>query len=137
VLADVADPTVERHRTVWKGSCVELFGSLPGTFAIGQVFLAPAAGDTPAAGYRAEGTDQVPEPGIRIASQTIEGGYRLSALVPVALLRLDAPPSRFLLECQVSSNPSGKARIYGTLFGSERAYENNARYGLFALDAGE
>ena len=122
---------------VWRGSDIELFGSTPGTFDIGQVFLAPAVGDEPACGYKPDGDNQVPAPQIQVASQDTEAGYDLQALVPLSLLSLDAAAGRFLLELQVSSNPTGRKRVYGTRFNSERAYQNNTDYGLFVFELEE
>ena len=132
VFAKVNDRKMAYSPTIWKGSCLEVFGSMPGTFDIGQVFLAPQVGDQAAGAYRPNGTKQRPAPAIAVASAVVEGGYELSALVPLADLKLDAAKEKFLLEFQANAVGSGKRRAYKTLFGSERAYENNSAYGLFA-----
>ena len=133
VHATVFDGEVVHHATVWKGSDIEIFGSRPDSLAIGQVFLAPAADDKPATGYRADGGKQVPTPEIRVWSETTAQGYEISALVPLTLLKLDPAEGRFMMEFQVSSK-TGKTRIYRTLFGSKYAYENNQVYGLFVFE---
>jgi len=130
VTADVQDREVVQHPTAWRGSCLEVFGSTPGSQQIGQVFLVPRAGDSPAAAYRAEGAKQVSAPDVLISSVGRETGYELRALIPLAVLKLDPEKSQCLLEVQVSSNNGGR-RTHHTLFGSQRAYENSVRYGLF------
>ncbi|MBS3764518.1 MAG: hypothetical protein KGZ25_14565, partial [Planctomycetes bacterium] len=125
---------IDPHKTVWKGSCLEVFASMPGTSRIGQVFLAPAAGETPARAYRA-GKKIAPEPSIKLTTQPEEGGYDMQALIPFSVLKLDPSKGKIMLEFQVTSvgGPGGKL-TRGTLFDSIHAYENNQRYGLFILN---
>ncbi|MFP4026276.1 MAG: hypothetical protein ACLFWL_00605 [Candidatus Brocadiia bacterium] len=132
--ATVSDSKIAPHKTVWKGSCLEIFASMPGTAQIGQVFLAPAAGETPARAYRA-GEKIAPEPAIKLTTQPEEGGYDMQALVPFSALKVDPSRAKIMLEFQVTSvgGPGGKL-TRGTLFDSIHAYENNQRYGLFILN---
>jgi hypothetical protein len=130
VTADVQDGEVIQHATVWRGSCLEVFGSMPGSEEIGQVLVVPRAGDSPAAAYRAEGAKQVATSDVRVSSTEREEGYELRAFIPLALLKLDPQKDQWLLEFQVSSERGGQ-RTHHTLFSSRRAYENNLRYGLF------
>lgn len=131
-VAETQDHKVVQHATVWRGSCLEVFGSMPGSAEIGQVLLVPKAGDSPAAAYRAEGAIQVATSDVQVSSSEREDGYELQALIPLALLKLDPQKDQWLLEFQVSSE-RGKQRTHHTLFGSQRAYENNVRYGLFEV----
>jgi hypothetical protein len=134
VAAQVVDPRVAQQAVAWKGSCVELFGSMPEGARIGQVFLVPAAGDAPPRAYRSVKGKQTPAPEIRLASQPTPRGYALQALVPLSLLALDAAKGRVLLEAQVSTAASAKGGSrHATLFGSKLAYMNNRDYGLFRL----
>jgi len=132
ITAEIEDHKVVQHATVWRGSCLEVFGSMPGSEAVGQVLLVPKAGDLPPAAHRAEGAKQVATSGVSVSSVEREEGYELQALIPLALLKLDPQKDQLLLEFQVSSERSGQ-RTYHTLFGSRRAYENNVRYGLFEV----
>jgi hypothetical protein len=134
VSATVTDARVVPSETVWKGSCLEVFGSMPGTSEIGQVFLAPGADDNPARAYRAADTI-VKAPKVRLAAQHTGTGYELQALVPFSLLKVDPEVGRIMLEFQVTcvGGPGGKL-ARGTLFDSIHAYENSQRYGLFALE---
>lgn len=135
LVADITDARVEHNSVPWRGSCVEVFGSMPDTTEIGQVFLAPQSRDTSSAGYQAVDGKQVPAADIRTASVATDGGYQLRALIPVTKLRISTE-GEFRLEFQVSSY-NGKERTYHTLFGSQQAYQNNQRYGTFTLIAHE
>lgn len=135
--ADVTDKNVTRQDVVWRGSCIEVFGSKPAKYEIGQVFLAPAAGDKPACGYRAQGNEQLPDSSILVKSEPAETGYKLQALVPLSLLKLDAGEGKFLLEFQVGADHGGKGIAHKTLFDSKRAYEFNTDYGLFVFNRSE
>lgn len=133
LYATVTDRQLERPATVWRGSCLEVFGSTPGSFDIGQVFLAPALADKPAAALVAQDGKQSPHTDIQVVSKPLENGYELTALIPLSLLKIDASKDSFLLEFQADSVLSGKARTAVTLFDSVHAYENNQRYGLFKV----
>ena len=134
ISATANDSRVNPHETVWKGSCLEVFGSMPGSSKIGQVFLIPGADDTPAKAYRAaDGIVGAPE--IRLTTQPTGEGYHLQALIPFSLLQVDPEAGRMMLEFQVTcvGGPGGKL-TRGTLFDSIHAYENSRRYGLFVLE---
>ena len=132
VEAEIQDHRVVQHATVWRGSCLEIFGCIPDSEEIGQVLLVPQAGDSPAGAYRSEGAKQVATSDVHVSSAEREEGYELRALIPLSLLKLDPQKGKWLLEFQVSSERSGQ-RTHHTLFGSRRAYENNLRYGLFEI----
>lgn len=136
IHAEVTDATLLHHREPWRGSCVEVFGAMPETLEIGQVFLAPQVADRSSGGYLAKGLKQVPEGRIRTQSKRTELGYEIQALIPLSLLKVKPEAKKFLLEIQVSSS-KGKKRIYANLFGSERAYENCSKYGLFVFELPE
>ncbi|MFQ5808674.1 MAG: hypothetical protein ACE5JM_03555, partial [Armatimonadota bacterium] len=136
VDAKVIDPRVVQDPTVWQGSCVEVFGSMPDTGQIGQVFLVPRSGDAPAKAYRSKGGKQEPEEAIRIRSAPLPTGYALQALIPLSLLRVDAERGKLLLEFQITASRSARGKrqvVRGTLFGSALAYADNRRYGVFRV----
>ena len=135
--AKVSDKTLDHQARVWRGSCVEVFASMPGTFEIGQVFLAPKAGDKAAAGYVPKGDEQVPNESIRVVSAAVEGGYETQALIPLSLLKIAPDAKQFQLEFQVGADLTGRKRLHRTLFGSQRAYMNNTKYGLFGFEVPE
>jgi len=132
ISAEIRDRKVIQHATVWRGSCLEIFGCMPDSEEIGQVLLVPRTGDSPAAAYRAEGSKQIKTSDVHVSSAEREGGYEVRALIPLALLKLSPEKNQLLLEFQVSSE-RGSQRTHHTLFGSRRAYENNVRYGLFEV----
>ncbi|MBI2438057.1 MAG: hypothetical protein HYV36_04490 [Lentisphaerae bacterium] len=148
LIAVVTDAKVGRGEPIWKDSCLELFGSLPGEQRIGQVFLAPAFASSTtlgatagqpatdkvkAAGAVAAGRNIVPAPDILVESQTAPGGYELRALIPLARLALDPAKSTWLLEAQITTHDAKGAVQRGTRFGSARAYEANWSYGAFEV----
>ncbi len=131
VEAEVRETRFVRADPVWRGSCVEIFGSMPGTVKIGQVFLTPKVKEAPAAGFKKSGDKIVPAPEIRVTSKAVPQGYILHALIPMKLLTLDSSKDIFMLEAQIGiRNRKGKA-LYSTLFGSKRAYQNNVDYAPF------
>jgi len=99
VSFEVADPHPQRREIAWEGSCVELFGSLPGRssqnkpewgfFPIRQVYLMPAVGAEPPQALHREGETIRPAPEIMLTSATTSTGYRLDALIPLSLLGTD------------------------------------------------
>jgi len=132
LLANVTDSRVTQAAEAWRGSCIEVFGSMPGGQEIGQVFLVPQVGEAAAKGFRAA-NGIVPAADVRVESQAVKGGYVLKALIPLKLLKVDPAKGKFLLEFQMTVDPTadGKKAVRGTLFGSKFAYENNQRYGIF------
>ncbi|MBI2441225.1 MAG: hypothetical protein HYV35_07640 [Lentisphaerae bacterium] len=135
VVAVITDAKVSRGDPLWKGSCLELFGSLPGEQRIGQVFLAPATDKAAATAAVAAGKDIAPAADILVESQPVPGGYELRALIPLARLALDPGKSTWLLEAQITTHDAKGAVQRGTRFGSERAYEANWSYGAFEVVA--
>jgi hypothetical protein len=99
VQVSVRDTRPERQPILQEGSCIELFGSLPGRssqdkpewgyFPIRQVFLLPGAGTRPAEAHKRNGEQILPAPEIRLSSTPVEGGYEIQALVPLTLLGAD------------------------------------------------
>ncbi len=134
----VRDPKPVQADTAWKGSCVEVFGSVPGAAAIGQLFLVPGGAKGAAKALRARGGQQAPAPEVPVASQSVDGGYRLQALIPLAYLAAGADADPLLLEFQVSvPAPGGRgagAFAHVSAFGSTRAYMDTARYAPFRVN---
>ncbi|MBI2191869.1 MAG: right-handed parallel beta-helix repeat-containing protein [Planctomycetes bacterium] len=121
----------------WEGSCIELFGSIQESRAIGQVFLLPRTPQEPARALRQSGDRQVPAEGIRLETSDVPGGYEMRALVPLTLLAVTPACGRFLLEAAVSAAPCAeRSFLRGTLFGSTSAYNNTSRYGRVVLTSG-
>lgn len=135
--AVIRDPRPRRHTTVWKGSCIEVFGSLPGKEKIGQVFLAPAADGEDAAGFQATKIGIEPADRIAVRTRSTEGGYELTALIPLHMLALE--DARRAIRCEfqltVSRAPTGKGVRRATLFGSRLAYTDNRGYARLYIDA--
>ncbi|MDA1142776.1 MAG: PQQ-binding-like beta-propeller repeat protein [Planctomycetota bacterium] len=132
VFTAVPDLKVAPAPQPWKGSCVEVFASVPGKPEIGQIFLIPATGTTPAHAYRAHDGKFDPAPEIRLHGTATDFGYELSALVPLKMLLLDKS-GNYRLEVQVTiPGPDGTV-ARSTLFGSPRAYQNNEKFGQFSL----
>lgn len=131
----VRDPKPAPAEVAWKGSCVEVFGSVPGGASLGQIFLVPGSGAGAAKAYRAKGSQQAPAPEVAVASQAADGGYRMQALIPLPLLSATADAASLLLEFQVSVPvPGGKgagAFAHVSAFGSTRAYMDTSRYAVF------
>lgn len=130
VEARVTDPKPAADETAWKGSCVEVFGSVPGSGAIGQIFLTPAVADKPARAFVAKGGKQTAAPEVRLAGAPAEGGYVIRALIPLSALALEAKAERVLLEFQVNQ-PGPDGGVHVSAFGSMRAYMDATRYGVF------
>lgn len=139
VHAKVTDSKIARATPLWEGASLEVFGSLPDTKKIGQVFLVPQANDKPAIGLHQKGQPGwsegkiEPEPRIRLDSTPTAGGYELRALIPLALLAVDGNQGKLLLEFLVTITGADGKPQYVTLFGSKRAYEWNDSYGSFQL----
>jgi len=136
--AQVADKKVTRGRRLWDGSCVEAFGSLPGTTRIGQVFLVPKTAAKPAAVFGVAKGGQVPAAQAKVRTTPNAKGYAMQALIPLSLLALEETQDRFLVEFQVTVTQSvdagGRAKVSrGTLFGSTRAYNDNSKYALVMM----
>ena len=132
VDADVIDARVTQTDPPWKGSSLEIFASAPGSEAIAQVFLLPAARDKPAVGLRAARPRPQRVAGIRVKTALKQGGYRLQALIPLSELSIGKEQRQVKIEFQVGAVANRKLG-FTTLFGSRFAYENNTRYGLFAI----
>ncbi|NLL82616.1 MAG: hypothetical protein GX230_00040 [Lentisphaerae bacterium] len=132
ITATVVEPQIRQTPSVWKGSDIEIFGSLPGgnTDDIGQIFLVPGTADLPPKALRKIGPDITAAPEIKITSSTTANGYQLTALVPLDHLKLQTHSGQLAIEVQISSLINGK-QSYTTLFGSVRAYLDTSRYGLF------
>lgn len=139
VHAKVTDSKIARAAVLWEGAGLEVFGSLPDTKKIGQVFLVPQANDQPAAAFHQKGQPGwsegkiEPEPQIRLGSTPTAGGYELRALIPLTLLAVDGNQGTLLLEFLVTVTGADGKPQYVTLFGSKRAYEWNTSYGSFQL----
>ncbi|NLL83884.1 MAG: hypothetical protein GX230_06550 [Lentisphaerae bacterium] len=133
VTANVVDSDIRPNLTPWRGSCVEIFGSLPEATTVGQIFLVPGANDKPAVAYRQDGGKQIANPAIKVTSQPCDNGYEISALIPLALLTLDPNAKTILLEAQVTSTDPQKKLTPQTAFGSTRAYMNNRNYAPFQI----
>ncbi|MCX5659055.1 MAG: CehA/McbA family metallohydrolase [Planctomycetota bacterium] len=165
----VVDKLLQRQKVVWEGSSVELFACMPGRsprntdrpgfwYAVNQVYLAPAVGEEPAAGFMRRDDKIVPAPQIRVESRKTAEGYELDALVPLATLKLDVDeinrvvyfgstftdvsllgleprPGRFLFDARANAVPSpGAARARPTLFGSAAPHVDSSAFGTMRIE---
>jgi len=136
IRAEVADSQIARPEVVWQGSCVEVFGAAADSAPPGQVILAPASGDTPAAALRVQGAAPEPDADVQVSTEPTPQGYALSALIPLAHLHVpvDAKPGdSLLLEVQVTAFGQDKSKAHASLFGSTRAYRDASHYGRLIL----
>ena len=131
--ANVVDCKIAQHSMPWKGSCVEVFGSMPEKGPIGQVFLTPGTADSPAQAFRSNKGEVEPAPEVRLRTSNTEDGYELRALIPLSLLNLDSASGTMTLEFQITAAAVNGELKRNTIFGSELAYQNNQRYGRFQL----
>jgi hypothetical protein len=140
ILARVQDSKITITKMLWDGSSVEVYGCSPdrerighvfGNIEIGQVFLTPACGDRPARGYSFINNSPIEMPDITVASRPIDGGYELSALVPLPRLAVAADADRLMFELMAQSGPhaDGQQRR-ATLFGSFTAFNNSSSYAM-------
>lgn len=133
VHAMVVDRNITIDPVPWKGSCVEIFGCLPGKPRIGQVFLTPQTAGAPARAFRSQNGAPVAVDEIRVQTTAIANGYELQALIPLALLALDPSAGEFTLEAQVTATSADGKLHRGTMFGSDSPYQNNKKFGRFAV----
>ncbi|MCE9591909.1 MAG: right-handed parallel beta-helix repeat-containing protein [Planctomycetes bacterium] len=140
IIARVRDPNVTITEMLWDGSSLEVYGCSPdrerighvfGNIEIGQVYLTPACGDRPSRGYRFINNQVVEMPDITATSRSIDGGYELSALIPLHQLAVAPDADRFMFEFMAQSgpHPDGQQRR-ATIFGSFTAYKDASRYAM-------
>ncbi len=79
----VVDPHLQGGEHPWDGSEVEVYGNLPGTPTIGQVFLLPELEGKPAMAMHMDGGKPQPAADIKIASTTVDGGYETAGAHPM------------------------------------------------------
>jgi len=138
VDAKIVDRKRTRGHRLWNGSCIEVYGSTPGTARIGQVFLVPRTDGRSDAAFVSDQGAPKPAPAVRLRTSPAANGYRLQALIPLSLLAVDPSADRCLLEFQITAaesvNRGGTVKLRrATLFGSTRAYNDNSKYGLLVL----
>ena len=134
VLASVKDSRIVRDRVVWQGSCVEVFGAMERERPIGQLYLLPAAGQTPAQARRRVKGQIVDAPGVHVHSEPAKDGYELSALIPLSMLPIDVDAERFLLEFRVTAAKSaGGKHQRGSAFRNGRPDIDHGPFGRFRL----
>ena len=142
IFARVQDPNITITEMLWDGSSIEVYGGVPnrerighvfGNIEIGQVYLTPACRDRPARGYRFINNSVTELPDIAIVSRPINGGYELSAWVPLRHLAVAPDADRFMFELMAQSGPhaDGQQRR-ATIFGSFTAYKDSSCYAMIA-----
>lgn len=121
----IDDPQPDVRPIPWMGSALEVFLMPERDFSrMLQLFLVPPADGRPAAVLRAHKDAYVPVEGAMINVQSVQGGYQLSALLPLSLI---GSPAEFGLEMQLTVNlPSGHCK--DTLFGSASAFTSPEFY---------
>ncbi|NLL83089.1 MAG: hypothetical protein GX230_02450 [Lentisphaerae bacterium] len=133
LLAKIADPKPLQHETVWRGSCLEIFGARLERPEIGQLFLVPPFADTPPQAFINGDNTQIPTDKITINGTSLPEGYTVKARIPADLLNLDLKRETILLEFQLSLPAPNRKMRHLTAFGSLRAYQNKQNYGLFNI----
>ncbi len=131
IVATVFDVAICRGEPVWRGSCVEMFGSAGEAAPIGQIFLAPPTATAAAAAFRLAGTI-VPAPEIRLAATQVgASGYTLAATVPLALLRIPPAARQFRLELVVTARTAGRTEAgrAALFYAVDNAYQDSAGFG--------
>lgn len=130
--AHVLDAVVEHTDQVWDGSCLEIFGAMPDNDKVGQVLLAPATAQRPAAAYRANPRGPQHDERMAVASRLEDGGYVIEATVPLEEIGLDPAAPVVRIEFQVSGVPeAGEQRAWATCFGSTQAYQTPLFFAYF------
>ena len=137
IVARDGAPSQGEH--AWEGSCVEIFGSAAAAperrlspnglgHVVGQVFLVPAVGASPVRGAKQVGSEKT-APEILLDSTTAPGGWRLNALVPLALLHVADRQKRFCMELVLTVRPSGDRPTWrGQLGCAYSAFQLNLDY---------
>jgi hypothetical protein len=134
VDAVVTDTNLKQGARPWKGSLFEIFAAAPNDQGgIHQIFLVPADAEAPARALIPSEGKQVAAPTIALQSQATATGYRLQAVVPLAMLGMAGPTGRVKLEFQVSTTLGDGKMHYGTVFESPRAYQDHSYYGRFEI----
>ncbi len=138
VHVKVRDSRIERSQPVYKGSMVDVFGigtpsdnkggQVAETF--GQVFLVPPSG-----GEKARITDTTARDieGVDISSRTVEGGYEISALIPMEILQISVVDGEFAFNAAIYTHVEGiPGPVRAHLF-NERARNDIHAYGIMKL----
>src|SRR5262249_9489038 len=139
LLLDVNDAAPRRSADLWSGSCIELFAAPESNRMTGggsdpskvrQCFLMPGAGsEPPPAVYQ----DRAPKgiPRARLESHPRDGGYVLSVLIPLELLRVPPTSDRFLVELAANTHLPESRRA--SMFDALGAYGNTGGYGTMIV----
>jgi hypothetical protein len=141
--AQIRDPHPQVTPMMWDGSCLEIYACSPdrerighvfGNIPIGQVYLLPAFAGQPARGLIEKDNSQIPKPEIRVASELCEGGYILTAAVPLHLMAVSPGCTRFLFEIQVGTHQAqGYLAGRGNLFSSYSAFNDTTHYAMAVI----
>lgn len=104
VFVEVQDQNITREQLrCWEASAVELFAARSKAARVGQVILLPAAGGHTDAYKVYEGGNEKEVPGIKLNSAPVEGGYRISALIPLKVFGIDPTCKEFMFDCALST----------------------------------
>lgn len=100
----------------WSGSVLEVFGAQAREVEVGQVVLLPAVEHLPQDARAFFNGAPCPSAGIRFTSKLASGGYEISALIPMKLLRVKAGSRRFMLDFAVgiTADRRGQHRCEGS-----------------------
>ena len=133
--AQVFDRVRVQAERLWQGSCIEVFGSMPKSNRVGQIFLLAKTAAAPARALVAVAGSTRPAPEITITTDDTEDGYLLQAHIPLSLLAVDADADHFLFECAISAAPTPEHGFLRTmLYGAVSAYLNNNGYGTVMVE---
>jgi hypothetical protein len=141
VFVHVDDPKMAQAAKPEDGSKVEVFGATPqrDNNTPGRVMLVPAVGDQPGYGMHFEKDAYVKTGSILMSTKAVEGGYDLTALIPLQLLTIDPKSESVLLELTAASSTPKGLKVLPYLFHSNNSMPgmsisyNSADYGLIRV----
>jgi len=135
VLAKVRDPNVIRKKTVWQGSCLEVYGAMPKQKPIGRILLTPKVGKHQTAAHLVNNGRIVMTSEIACESRPTASGYELWALVPWKLLPVEPRAGQVLLEFRTSAaTAKGDPHQRTDLFRAGAPHVDHGLYGRIRFE---
>jgi len=134
VHATVFDRSVTPDNPEWVGNLDVLF-SLPEKGTVHQVVFIPK-GEAAAREVRLHRNgERLPDPEVQWTTEVREDyGYILTALIPLESVKISKDRPFMMEAAVVAPLGEGAPRAYITMFGSENAYFNDLRFGVFEPD---
>ncbi len=136
VLAHIEEPNMTQAANPWAGSDFEVYGATPGRASnvLGQVLLVPTVADKPGYGKHVENGDIVKRDDILLRTQVVDGGYELTALIPLELLTIDPDSDTLLMDMMASVSLPKGVRLTPHLFHTENSFATSAGYTLLHVE---